>query len=463
MIKPQEEVNEQKRKFLSQLKQNLTGLLLSDLGVEVFGQGSETDAWFSGGLGDECIQRKEEQEAEVRKKAAEKAQGSRSSSSSRRAHKKKSVKSLRRAATHNNGIFEALGKGEKGELAAPIATFENAAHDPYSGEENSSSSDANPRSSRPAVSKKGGLLGFPYGHAFRSLLNKFSTHPNPYQKLQALYELELLIVASLSSSPPRFLNRKISNSQLLSAVNSRICSLQLNQPSNLEGVIANVEERRSNALNSTSINSPLMTPTGSRSPTSVAPSTDMIVEVLQNLFRQADIRPRTLFRDLQYVAAFVPASILDMTEVGKAFWDTGLAALGLKQDVCRTMVEIADEIIANQTKKRVSESTGTDQLTRYSMKDAARMWTITAKEGDPTAQRELAIFYLTNPSLLPRCTKPLSKPKDTFRPDMMVAKGEDPEKRDPATMCVAYHWMELSSHGGDELAKKYLRQRDEGW
>jgi hypothetical protein len=28
-------------------------------------------------------------------------------------------------------------------------------------------------------------------------------------------------------------------------------------------------------------------------------------------------------------------------------------------------------------------------------------------------------------------------------------------------MCVAYHWMELSSVGGDELAKKYLRQREE--
>jgi len=45
----------------------------------------------------------------------------------------------------------------------------------------------------------------------------------------------------------------------------------------------------------------------------------------------------------------------------------------------------------------------------------------------------------------------------------MVAKGEDPEKRDPATMCVAYHWMELSAQGGDELARKYLRSQREEW
>lgn len=473
MIKPPEEINERKRKFLTQLKQNLTGLLLSDLGTEVFNEGSETDAWFSSGLGDECIQRKEEQEVEVRKKLAEKITGSKANSVGKKISKKKSAKSLRRAATHKSGIFEALGKGEKGELAAPIATFENAAHEPHSGEENSSSSDAVTCKANITAQKKGGLTAFPYGHAFKCLLRKFSTHPNPYHKLYALYELELLIVASMSPTTPKFFSRKTSSSPLAGAlgeVASRISNLQLSQPTNIEGVIANVEERRSNAINKTTYTSPLMTPTGSRSPASVVPSTDMIVEVLQNLFRQADIRPRTLFRDLQYVAAFVPASILDMTEVGKAFWDTGLAALGLKQDVCRTMVEIADEIIAYHTKKRVSESksknidqSGNDPLGRYSMKDAARMWTITAKEGDPTAQRELAIFYLTNPSLLPRYTKPLSRPKDTFRPDMMVPKGEDPEKRDPATMCVSYHWMELSSQGGDELAKKYLRQRDEGW
>jgi hypothetical protein len=96
------------------------------------------------------------------------------------------------------------------------------------------------------------------------------------------------------------------------------------------------------------------------------------------------------------------------------------------------------------------------------------MWTITAREGDPVAERELAIFYLTHPELVDRVTAPLSKPKDTFKAQVMEMHGSggsgkdgDLERSDPATMCVAYHWMELSALGGDELAKKYLRQREE--
>ena len=376
------------------------------------------------------------------------------------------------------GTFEALGKDKKGELAAPVATLETVAREAQSGEENSSSSDATARppniSSASNAIKKG---AFPYGHAFRRLLLKFSTHPNPFQKLHALYELELLIVASLSQRTSRPSSDRhptipeFSTSPFLGALgdaHSRISSLQLHQPSNIEEAIQNLEERRSNVMNASHPSSPQ------------APSTDQIVEVLQDLFRRSDIRPPTLFRDLQFVAAFVPASILDMTEVGKAFWDAGLAALGLKQDVCRTMVEIADEIVQRDSKKSrpTDRTTGSgaekpstptptaaeqQEYTRYSMSDAATMWSITAKEGDPTAQRELAIFYLTNPSLLPRTTKPLSKPRDTFRPEMMVSKGEDPEKRDPATMCVSYHWMDLSAQGGDELARKYIRSQRENW
>jgi hypothetical protein len=214
----------------------------------------------------------------------------------------------------------------------------------------------------------------------------------------------------------------------------------------------------------------------------------MIVDVLQELFRDAEIRPKTLFRDLQFIASFVPAAILDKTERGKAFWDAGLAALGLKQDVCRTLIEIADEVVVHYTQTRKPLTTtsdpaqqpsqqtangtitgpGGEPLMKYSMQDAARMWTITAREGDPVAERELAIFYLTHPELVDRITAPLSKPRDTFKAQVMEMHGggggneeRDRERSDPATMCVAYHWMELSAQGGDELAKKYLRQREE--
>jgi hypothetical protein len=204
----------------------------------------------------------------------------------------------------------------------------------------------------------------------------------------------------------------------------------------------------------------------------------MIVDILQQLFRDPEIRPKTLFRDLQFIASFVPAAILDKTERGKAFWDAGLAALGLKQDVCRTLIEIADEIVVHYTQTRktttssteaVPPTTASGEVMKYSLQDAANMWTITAKEGDPAAERELAIFYLTHPELVERVTAPLSKPRETFKAQVMEMHGggstgkeeRDRERSDPATMCVAYHWMELSAVGGDELAKKYLRQREE--
>jgi hypothetical protein len=213
----------------------------------------------------------------------------------------------------------------------------------------------------------------------------------------------------------------------------------------------------------------------------------MIVEVLQGLFRDADIRPKTLFRDLQYIASFVPAQMLDKTARGKAFWDAGLAALGLKQDVCRVMVEIADEIVALNTQNRSAGIAGgsassqqnpngsstpgagsavisaDDPLSRYTMEDAARMLIITAKEGDAVAERELAIFYLTHPDLLQRTVLPLTKPRDVFKSELLHRdrKREDTARSDPMTMCVAQHWMEMSKRGGDQLATKYLRARDE--
>jgi hypothetical protein len=95
------------------------------------------------------------------------------------------------------------------------------------------------------------------------------------------------------------------------------------------------------------------------------------------------------------------------------------------------------------------------------MGDAAKMYIITAKEGDAAAQRELAIFYLTHPDLLPRTLLPLSRPREIFKESLLNRKREDPQRSDPMTMCVAQHWMELSKKGGDDLAMKYLRARDD--
>jgi hypothetical protein len=481
MLKQSATVNEDKRRFMLDLKQTLTGLLLSDLGAMVFASGSETDSWFTGDLLEDCIQRKDEEERKRKKQLA----------------KKKSMKNLRRQPTpeQRNHPLEALGRTERSQAAPPVATYQHApASDVQfsAGEHSSNSSDATSRSAGGSAAKKAGLLEFPYNVAFRRLLNKFATHPNPYSKLHALYELELLIIASLSSRTGKSFNNRretlptVPQSPTLGAmaeVSSREPATHTTRAQNLGEAIANCEERRSHSMNPdrASNASPLPQRSGARSPVG-PPSTDMIVEVIQGLLRDADIRPKTLFRDLQYIASFVPAHMLDKTARGKAFWDVGLAALGLKQDVCRIMVELVDEVITQNSKRDAvmkqsvgagAEKTGItstippvsdEPLSRYTMADAARMLVITAKEGDAVAERELAIFYLTTPDDVPRTVLPLTKPSEVFKTELLNRErkaSQDHTRSDPMTMCVAQHWMELSMRGGDHLAAKYLRQRSE--
>jgi hypothetical protein len=474
MLKQSASVNEEKRRFMLDLKQTLTGLLLSDLGAMVFANGSETDSWFGGDLLEDCIQRRDEEERTRKKLLA----------------KKKSMKNMRKQVLpdQRNTPLEALGRTERSQAAPPIATYQHASFSEvhHSAGEQSSSSDATARSAGTSAAKKAGLMEFPYNVAFRRLLSRFQTHPNPYSKLHALYELELLIIASLSSRTGKSYNSRrdmlppVPQSPTLGAMpelSSREPATHTNRAQNLEQAIANCEERRSHSMNQDRASNASPVPrNGARSPVG-PPSTDMIVEVIQGLLRDADIRPKTLFRDLQYIASFVPAQMLDKTARGKAFWDVGLAALGLKQDVCRIMVELVDEVITQNTKRDAvithpaaekptpnSTPAPPEPVSRYTMEDAARMLVITAKEGDAVAERELAIFYLTSPDLVHRTVLPLTKPSDVFKTELLNRErkaSQDLARSDPMTMCVAQHWMEQSMRGGDNLAAKYLRQRSE--
>ncbi|KAH4121931.1 hypothetical protein HBI81_152990 [Parastagonospora nodorum] len=479
MLKQSASVNEDKRRFMLELKQTLTGLLLSDLGAAVFASGSETDSWFGGDIIEDCIRRRDEEERKRKKQLA----------------KKKSTKNLRKQVVpqvvpdQRNVPLEALGRTERSQAAPPVATYQHAAgSDAHhsAGEHSSTSSDATSRSTGTTAAKKAGLLEFPYNVAFRRLLSKFQTHPNPYSKLHALYELELLIVASLSSRTSKSYNNRrdalptVPQSPTLGPMpelSSREPATHTNRAQNLEQAIANCEERRSQSMTQDRASNASPLPrVGARSPIG-PPSTDMIVEVIQGLLRDADIRPKTLFRDLQYIASFVPAQMLDKTARGKAFWDVGLAALGLKMDVCRIMLELVDEVITQNSKRDDIVKAGAaekasatipppadEPLSRYTMEDAARMLVITAKEGDAVAERELAIFYLTTPDLLHRTVLPLTKPSEVFKTELLNRErkaSNDVARSDPMTMCVAQHWMEQSMRGGDNLAAKYLRQRSE--
>ena len=488
----QHRAEDEKTRFLNELKQSLTSLLLSDLGSQVLAKGSETDSWFEK-IGQQCIDRKDalDRRARRRSEKKEKEKNSRSSTRPRVIEKKKSFGNLR-------------GAGDTGSERCPGTPdgSETPTH-------------ATTESSGRSRTAKDDPSGFPFKKAYQRLLNMFCVHPNPHAKLHALNELENLIVASLSSngSKKSRWNRSDAGSSVTEDHGGD------HRPTPLEGIIDNVRERRSLALQSSVSNGfggQSRQGAETRSIISSGPSTtDAITSELQTLFRDASIRPRSLFRDLQLIASFVSPSILDKPDRGKAFWNAGLAALKLKSEVCRTMMEMADEVVAAHThaRKASSEAAVTpDQLqsttgtppppsTSYKLEDAGRMWAITAKEGYPTAQRELALFYLSNPESVERTTLPLSKPREVFKQTVMEKYGRNERGRantggpgpgalgtsgasgrggsgavggsagesggnegdvrnDPGLMCVAVHWMEAAEQGGDELATSFLRQNE---
>ncbi|KAI7302597.1 hypothetical protein KC315_g16057, partial [Hortaea werneckii] len=196
------------------------------------------------------------------------------------------------------------------------------------------------------------------------------------------------------------------------------------------------------------------------------PSEDDLVSSFRSLFADPALRPNTIFRDLQYIAALVPAQFLESMEQGKAFWNAAVAITQLKQDTCKFMVETADSIIAYHSNNRghgrspssaqqqrdsaaftsSSRSSSAEDVSRYSMADAGYLLQITAREGNHVAQRELATLYLTNPDLMDHIVAPFARPRDVFKEELESKwrKNQDPSRCDPATMCVAHHWMSLS-------------------
>jgi hypothetical protein len=479
-LKSSDGANADKQRFLLDLKQTLTSLLISDLGTLVFAKGSETDAWFSGDLGEECIERQERKEKVTRKKKK------------RVIEKKKSFRDLRSAQPVENSPNG--GSNTNAEEVCPTMAKRSTEQGSAVPQQSNSHAEPAPKSKSEEIES----LDFPYKSAFQRLLRMFSVHPNPFTKLNALFELEHLIIASLTTTPrrsPRADARPLTPPQSSLEAYDISSAQKTPQAHNISESMTHCRTRRSQ-----STLSPISPHRffGQAIPAPVAPSTDTIVSTLQELFRNSSIRPKTLFRDLQFIASFVPAHILDTTPKGKAFWDAGLAALGLKQDICRCMVEIADDIVVHYTQNRqtssaptavgsrgpgnpeAAEGEGKEEM-RWSMQDAARMWTITAREGDPVAERELAILYLTHPELLPeRMTLPLSKPSVVFKQVSSERYGEswtggwgkgvgigsgkkegERGRGEEGAMCTAFHWMEASALGGDELARTYLRQREE--
>ncbi|KAL4913100.1 hypothetical protein BDW62DRAFT_193215 [Aspergillus aurantiobrunneus] len=408
-----------KTAFLDDMRHTLTSLLLSDLGSPVWSCGTETDAWFGNVLDQKRIQSQMRKRSRIQRFYAECDERAVRQSIHR-------VPSSRRSRSLDPPNQE----------SADVCSGEAANDDPAGSEV-------------PAP--------FSYSTVFRRLLDVFSRHGNPFVKLDALRDLRSLVIASMTTT-----NDDQALSPVLDSPSRRRRTSTIHRKRNARSSFSEHHARRRHERD------PLHTPTsppaesvifGSRPSDYPIPTEQQTVEALRQII--LDMKPKTLFRDLQFISAFVPSDTLNKTDSGTAFLQFGLAALSLKDEVCNSMVEIADEIVSQElTRRHLPQMYDMHPRVVDPMKDAANMWIITAKEGHSVAQRELAILYLTHPELVPRVTFPLTLLRDTFKAEMMYRRDKD-SKSDPHTMCLALHWMQLSANGGDELARNRLRERDE--
>jgi len=410
------EVSQERKAFAEQTKKTLCSLMVSDLGYLLWNQGSETDTWVN-------------DHSELLESEA------------------KYTLVSGRAMSSEHGMDKAIQDTSQqdatlGDLPSTKSSFPLATPTP-------------PNS-------------FPFKELYTTLLRRMSLTHDPYTKLRLLYELEDLIVKSMDSPMPTDLPPRdsIRLSRHYKHPSLRSKSVPRTKANSLEEVIANCTERRAGTLKYKAPKvAPAIVPSEIGTAEPNTSSTDDIVNTLYTIFRDPTLRPQTLFRDLQYIAAFIPASTLDQTAHGKAFWDAGLAALALKEDLCDSMVRHANTITAYHISPRASLDPAADNaVAATTLQDAANLWLVTAKEGSPVAARELGLFYLTHPELLPRVTMPFSKAKDVFRAVMANdTRVGDKEKGalDPYTFAVVLHWMEIAANGGDKDAGIFLRGNGE--
>ena len=301
-------------------------------------------------------------------------------------------------------------------------------------------------------------LSFDPVETFRDLFRAFSVDPSPYRKLKMLCEIHETYQTSL-------LGQDIYGTEASTAQGVRMASEDWHHHDSSDS--HNPPDARN----------------------------DVSISLFRRLLGDKTLRPTTLFRDLQYIAALVPKTILESnTEESQVFWSATIAASSVKGDMIQSMIETADAIVtyhtatrghssvtspaqaerdsATFTSSRPSSAAAVDNISQYTMADAAHLYLIAAKEGEPVAQRELATLHLTHPELMKRVIAPMTKASDVFKgtatdgakgrksSDYGLDKEED-GKYDPVTIAIARHWMELAAKGGDELAKNTLKATDE--
>ena len=401
-----QKLTEEKLSFLNQVRDNLIALLLSDLSSPTWSCGSETDAWLLTVLEQTRTQKKLYKRANLERLLSSRDPPPSVSKATTKGQSRRQLRQKRSLSAGEILGSQGSSSGRRGQSGDDLHPPEDVAL-------------------------------FSYRDGFARLLSKFSRCAGPQDKLVVLIELRELVLSLLStpkedpSSAERVgVSHIESELELASDLVRHSRRQSFNPPSRLLKATSNspTAEKRFGHLHPT--------------------EKDIVAELKRILVRE---QPKTLFRDLQFISAFVPPDILNNNNTsGTAFLQFSLAALSFKDDVCQAMVEIADQTVAEHL--RQPKSTSQDTADCF-LKDAANFWVITAKEGNPIAQRELAGLYLSRPDLLPRTTMPLSLSRDCFRSDGL--------RKSDADLCLALHWMKLSASNGDELAKKKLKEHEQ--
>ena len=327
--------------LLSTLQQSVLSLMISDLSCSIFAAGSEIDnaMWMSFG-------------------------GSFAANLSTR-----TVKAAMQVDTGANQK-KTPSKGQKADkrISAPNASSQEAGS-PRKDDARDDLSKSKARSL---------CVAFDHETACRKLLRRFDLQASPFAKLQVIHDLQVLILAVDTIACER---KDESHQDLRTPTTAR------NQRKPDADTLAPLGRSR------------LRLETASVSPGRTS-RRDMAVRGFRALFCDESMRPKRLFQDLQTIASLVSADVLDSSARGRAFWNATVAALSIKQEICQSMIETADRIIAFQTATRghargssaaqrerdlasfastTSLSTVQEDVSQYTMADAAQMLQITAK------------------------------------------------------------------------------------
>ncbi|EXJ76574.1 uncharacterized protein A1O5_01082 [Cladophialophora psammophila CBS 110553] len=405
---------QEKASFLESLRQDLTSLLLSDLGCPVWSCGSESDTWMNAAWQTPSIVDRLQQRTVLAQLLPPQSRTGSSVTSS-----------------HSQTLRKQKGRSQS---AAPLPYLSAKHH-----------STVGPGSLDKLLTNGNGQLdaeNFPYLTAFDDVLGRVRDHTDPVLKLKAIRDFK-----SLSQAFQRSHREAIQK-----AISARqdVDSLDPTRRRSLDPNVLSQNFKRQQRQNKIR----------TQVAVEVAGGESATVQFLKDLLFV--LRPKTIFRDLQYIAAFVSSETLDDTELGPAFLHVGLAALAWKDEVCRGMVDVADRIVARDAIKRTVSS---GSRRESSVLKALEYWLIGAREGNAIAQRELASLYLTHPDVPPIVSLPLAPSSEIFKREMKwkeEEEGEEEWRRNSQALCLALHWMQEAAKNGDTVAQTKLEEREAG-